>query len=514
MSTNSPGQLSEIESAIYLKMTPQLLRYFTKRQVKSGDDRRLAFVEKDGVRWYDRAELDSYDSFLRAPWPKRKGAQRPRLPGKIRQEIMLEAAAACPVCGHEASGEAAHIEPVAKTMSHHPSNLIWLCPNHHTMVDKIAIVHNVTLTTVKVLKGVLVGRKLRVLNLERAASNGFLQLIRQVEKLSAMINDKALAEAKQGLEAIASLDVSALSATAAKLAAEPSKPKKKDKKAAPLHALAASVAKSIKKVDRTKPGALAQFAVDAATARGRYLKETGQVDCPVCSGRGVRNGSDCPACGGEGALDERVASEIDVADYEDVDCPLCDGSGRRNGDDCPECGGEGRFERRFLERVDLRDYEVVDCPVCDGSGRRHGQFCEACDGERTMERRFAGQIDLRDYQEVDCPLCDERGEDPDCPVCDGELRIEGRHADRIDLRDYRKVDCKLCAGSGSVDHEDCPACGGEGEMERRDYDNIDWREWEVVDCPKCGGKGHVRHDDCGHCGGEGKMYRRQTWYLD
>jgi len=513
MSTDSPAQLSEIESAIHLKMTPQLLRYFTKRSVKIGEQRTLAFIEKNGLRWYERTELEKFDSYLRAPWPKKSNAQRPHLPGKIREEIMLEAAAACPVCGHESSGEAAHIEPVAKTMSHHPGNLIWLCPNHHTVVDKVAIAHNVTMATVKVLKEVLVGRKLRVLNLERAASNGLLQLIRQVEKLSAMINNKALAEAKLGLEAIASLDVTALGASATKLAAEDPK-SKKDKKAAPLHALASSVVKSIKKVDRSRPGALAQFAVDAATARTRYLKETDQVDCPVCTGRGVHNGRDCPACGAEGVLDEYAASVIDVADYEDVDCPLCDGCGRRFGDDCPECGGEGRFERRFLERVDLRDYEEIDCPVCDGAGRRQGQICEACDGERKMERRFADRIDVRDYQDVNCPLCGERGEDPDCPVCDGEFRVERRHADCIDLRDYRKVDCKLCEGSGSVDHDDCPTCGGEGEMERRDYDNIDWREWDIVECPKCDGKGHVRHDDCRSCGGEGRMYRRQTWYLE
>jgi hypothetical protein len=109
MSTNSPALLSEIESAIYLKMTPQLLRYFSKRSVKSGEKRKLAFVEKEGVRWYDRVELDSYDDYLRAPWPKAKGAQRPHLPGKIREEIMLEAEAACPVCRNETSGEAAHI---------------------------------------------------------------------------------------------------------------------------------------------------------------------------------------------------------------------------------------------------------------------------------------------------------------------------------------------------------------------------------------------------------------------
>ncbi|CAN1546802.1 HNH nuclease [Rhabdaerophilaceae bacterium] len=469
-----PMLLSEIESAIYLKMTPELLRYFTSRAVKSGEGRKLVFVERDGVRWYDKGELDSFNSYLLAPWPKKHGAQRPHLPSKIKEEIMLEAAAACPVCGHEASGEAAHIEPVAKTMSHHPGGLIWLCPTHHTVVDKVAVAHNVKMETIRVLKEVLVNRRLRVLNLERAASGCFLQLIRQCETLSAMIDNAAFGEAKQGLEAMVSVDLKALEESAEKLISEKSN-NKKGKKPAPLQVLAFSVSKSAKKVNRAKHGALAEFAATAASARARYLEETGQVDCPVCNGNGTHRGRDCPACGGEGAVDKDRARQIDVSDYEDVKCPLCEGTGRRNGDDCPECSGEGKFERRYLEAVDLRLYDDVKCPVCKGKGIRAGENCAACGGEGEMERRYA---------------------------------------DRIDPGDYSNINCKLCRGSGQVDHENCPACGGEGEMERRHYDNMDWREWEVVDCPKCKGNGHVKHDDCRSCGGAGMMYRRQTYYLD
>ena len=277
MSPKPPTQLSEIESAIYLKMTPQLLRYFTRRSVKSGEKRKLVSVEKDGVRWYDRTELDSYDRYLRDPWPRNAGAQRPHLPAKIREEIMLEAAGACPVCGHETTGEAAHIDPVAKTRSHHPANLIWLCPTHHSVVDRVRVAHNVKMETIRVLKEVLVDRKLRLLNLERAASSGFLQLIRQVEKLSAMIADTDLAEAKQGLETIVDVDVTALKTAAGKLAATHSK-SANDGPAAPLRALASSVAQSIKKVNRSRHGSLNEFVVDAASARARYLEETGQVE--------------------------------------------------------------------------------------------------------------------------------------------------------------------------------------------------------------------------------------------
>ncbi|MBY3124552.1 zinc finger domain-containing protein [Rhizobium laguerreae] len=501
--------LSEIESAIYLKMTPELLRYFTERSVKSGETRRLPFVEKDGLRWYDREELDSYNSYLREPWPKKPDAQRPHLPKKIKDDIMLEAAARCPVCGFDASGEAAHIEPVAETMSHHPGGLIWLCPNHHTVLDKIAVVHNVKKSTVKALKEILVDRRLRQFNIERAASSKFLQLLRQVESLSVLISDKAMTEAKKGLKAIAKIDFAALGETAEKLVADQPK-QKAGKKPAPLQVLASSVAVSAKNVGKAKPGAFKQFAKEAAAAKASYFLETGQVDCPLCSGRGVRNGQDCPACGGEGALDSEAANQLDLADFEDVDCPLCKGSGQFKGSDCPECAGEGMFERRYLEQVELRDYDEVACPVCSGSGRRFGEDCPECQGDRRMERRFAAHIDIGDYDEVDCPLCEDRGQNIDCKVCQGTFKLERRHLNSFSLADYSLVDCKLCGGSGQFQHGDCPVCGGEGQMERQEYDRVEWRDWDLVKCPSCKGSGNGEFGECSTCGGEREIYRQHS----
>lgn len=519
MSTITPTRLSEIEGAIHLRMTPNLLRDLSARSVKFGENRKLAFIEENGVRWYERAELEAFDKYLQEPWPKRAGAQRPNLPASIKREIMLEASGACPICTHDASGEAAHIEPVAKTLSHHPANLIWLCPNHHSMVDSVAVARNVTMITVKVVKELLVERKLRLLKLEHTAVAGFLQLIREVERLTHLAGDHALAEAKAGIEAIANIDVATLGKAAAHFVNAATAPKKGKKgkaknKPEPLQVLAEKVSKSATRAGRNKGGGLAEFATTAVDARSRFLVDSGLVDCPVCLGQGVRKGMDCAACQGDGAVGEEFASRIDPADFNDVDCPICRGTGQRSGVDCPECGGEGHFERRFLEWVDPGAYEEMDCPLCEGTGKRHGDDCPECHGERQIERRFAERIDLSSYDDVDCPLCVERGYDPDCPVCDGNHQIEGRYADRVDLADYRNVDCKLCEGSGRSEHGDCPACGGEGGMDRRAYDNIEWSRWDVVDCPKCDGSGQRKHADCRPCRGEGRMYREQTWYLD
>lgn len=511
MTNKKPQKLSELDAAIYLETSRELIDYFTRNSVKSGETRKLGFTEKDGLRWFEKSELDEYNAYLQAPWPKKKDAQRPHLPKKIRQDIMLEANSRCPVCCHEIAGEAAHIDPVSVTMSHHPANLIWLCPTHHTVADQVAVAANIDMDVIRALKKNLVWLRMFHLKAEQAASSGFLQLIHRVETIAAMLGDAKLAEAKKGLEAMAEHDVDTLEEIATKLVADP--PAKPSPNEAQFQLLASSIKTSIKSL-RKRGNAFNLVAEEASRARAKYLDETGQVDCPVCHGDGTHHGSPCDACGGEGALAEHRARWIDAADYDLVDCPLCIGSRRHDGEDCPECGAEGRYQKRYRDQYEPAAYREVHCPVCEGSGRRHGEGCPACHGERQMEKRIADQIDRSAYDEVDCPVCAEFGDNPDCRLCEGSQRIEARIRDQIDLDDFRLRDCKLCKGSGSHKREDCPACGGEGEMEGRRYQDIDWTQWDMVACPKCNGKGGFRYEDCRYCNGEGKMYRQQTWYLD
>lgn len=505
------GPLSEIEAAIHLKTSPELLRYFTRRAVKKGETRKLAYTKKNDMRWFARAELDDYDEYLREPWPKDPGAQRPTLPPKIREDIMLEAMCSCPVCGHDASGEAAHIKPVSETNSHHPENLIWLCPNHHKMVDKVAEARNVTMTMVIGLKEMLIERRMMQLHAVRNASADFLDAIRRLQNLAALLDAVEFAEAKKGLEAIGKLDIAALEAVATKVVA--GYQAGKDGYAEPLNELATSIKttlkSSVKPSKHIKKNVITLVADKAGKARTHYLKETGQVDCPVCKGSGRHNGNDCAACGGEGAVPEERADHIDRDDYELVDCPVCEGSRRHKHNDCPRCGGEGEFERRYLAHADASDYDDVDCPTWEGSGRRNGSDCGDCGGEGTMEKRFADQLDPADHDLVPCPACAERGEDRNCPVCDGNYEIERGDAAMVEPSDYRFRACKLCDGSGQFEKEDCPPCGGNGEMEGRFYDDTDWRGWDRVDCRACDGKGHTKHDDCRRCGGEGTLFRNQ-----
>lgn len=121
---NKPQRLSEIESAIHMRMSPALLTHFSKHAVKYKEDTMLPCTVDGGGRWYTKKDLDTFDAYLHAPWPKPPKAQRPPLPPKIRDEIMMEASCVCAICGFESAGEAAHLEAVSASKSHHPANLI------------------------------------------------------------------------------------------------------------------------------------------------------------------------------------------------------------------------------------------------------------------------------------------------------------------------------------------------------------------------------------------------------
>ena len=511
---SSKAKLSEIEAAIRLRMSPELLLYFTRYPAKGGTARKLACETKDGLRWYEEAELAAFDKFLRDPWPIKDGKSRPHLPEKVRLEIKLEAHCGCAICSHGANCEAAHIEPVSQTLSHHPAGLVWLCPNHHTDFDKgIYMPRDVDLATVKAVKTMLVNRRVRQWTIERNASLVVLQLVRQVEEVGTLLANAEFAQAHGAALALAKEDIAALGETASEAAtAKPAA----DPVAQSYGKFAAKVAKSAKGAEALPETGIPAFAAAVAEARDEFLRDASIAACPLCAGSGSWKWSDCPACGGEGYLDVAEARRIDVSPYRNVDCPVCEGQGRRGADLCSACGGERRMERRHADAIDLREYEEVACPLCDGTGRRGGEDCPACGGDRSMERHLADKVDLTEYEEVDCPLCRGSGrrDGLDCSVCQGDGRVEARHAERLDLSDFTEVPCRLCGGSGQLGGYDCPPCAGEGRLERQLADRYDWSQYDLVGCPSCKGTGQ-RHDfDCRSCGGEGQVYRRQLDWIN
>lgn len=494
--------LSEIEAALRLSMSPELLEYFTRYAPKAGNPRKLPFTVIDGQRHYDPAELDAFDSYLAEPWPKSPKATRPHIPGKLREEIKLEAHCGCAICAHSANGEVAHIEPLAATLSHHPKNLIWLCPNHHTEFDLGLKPRDVDLDTVRAIKKLHVNRRRRLWQMELSATVPLLQFIAQLEEMKAFLANARHAVAHGGATAALADDINSLHEAATALAGKDvSRP---SGTAEPLQKLAQKI------VAIAPTAASADEVVQTAReARDIYLEEIGHIACPVCRGDGSYDGDACPACGGEGSVDEVRTRHVDWSEFDLVACPLCQGKGRHRGETCPACQGERRMQRRYAEQVVVRDYDMVPCPLCEGSRHYEGSPCPECAGEGEMPRHAANEVDLSDYHQTLCPACDGAGARAGqrCDVCDGNGEIDKGYARQLDPRDFAKVECRLCNGSRSFDGMDCPACGGEGSMDRRHDQETDWGQFKMVDCPRCDGAGVVDGEECRGCGGERRMLR-------
>jgi hypothetical protein len=176
--------LSEIAAAVRVRMSPRLLRWFTSYAPK-GDTRTLAFRPlDDGSYEYEESELHAFDEHLRTKWPAAHAGKRPHVPTGIHEEIKIEAAGGCGFCQYMNKCEAAHIEAVATSLSNHPHNLLFACPNHHTEYDQgHKMLGTVNAATVKAVKKELLEARVRRWRAEARAENALLLLAAEVEEL-------------------------------------------------------------------------------------------------------------------------------------------------------------------------------------------------------------------------------------------------------------------------------------------------------------------------------------------
>lgn len=415
-----PDLLTEVEAAMLVGMSPTLLRWLTSYAPKSGDSRKLAFVEEKGAYFYSKEELLAFDEYLRQPWPPVRGA-RPTIPTGILFEVKSEAGFQCAFCGHGNDGEAAHIEPVSKSFSNHPHNLIWSCPNHHTAFDHGHKIHaTLKASDVVAKKKELLERQHRYWRTEIRLADSLLTMLSELSNLENMIRDA---------KSIAALEK-------ARAAAKATVKRIRDRVHAPRVAEIDLAVRLGPATVASQPNA-AKALVDVGD---EYVATNRLKPCPLCKGGGSYRQYDiCPGCGGDAFLSDDDIRSIDTSAFDQVQCVLCSGSGDRNGSSCPECGGEGRLERRFAQQINWSDYKFVKCPLCKGTGiHKHEQ----------------------------CPIC-ENGE------------IERGRLERIDLSQYREVKCRLCKGSGEGPHGgSCRACDGAGSLPAYVSDQADWSQWE------------------------------------
>src|ERR1039457_2303129 len=161
---------TEVEAAMRMGISVELLRYFTKHCPKTGEAKLLAASKIGEQTLYDQRDVDDYRRYLSKPWPHKKG-KRPDIPDPIKEDVKREAHLWCAICGNANRGEVAHIEAVADTLNNSPDNLIFLCPNHHTEYDLgYKPSSNITLEVVRAAKLVKRSTRQRVMRHEANAT--------------------------------------------------------------------------------------------------------------------------------------------------------------------------------------------------------------------------------------------------------------------------------------------------------------------------------------------------------
>lgn len=122
------ARLTYKEAAHRLRMTIRVLKWFASYAPK-GDSRKLQVASG----FIEEQELASFEAHLRAAWATRY------VPAGISNELLVEAAGMCGVCGDPCEHFAeAHVHRKGKELPHycqHPHNLILLCASCHTRYD-------------------------------------------------------------------------------------------------------------------------------------------------------------------------------------------------------------------------------------------------------------------------------------------------------------------------------------------------------------------------------------------
>jgi DnaJ-class molecular chaperone len=497
--------LTQYQAAVATGMSPELLRWLTKNPPKQDLSRVLKFEKVENeVYFYEEAEILNFNNWLKAPWPHKPG-KRPHVPTAIKSEIKVEANGECAMCHkHKDTCEAAHLDPVSKSLNNHPENLLWLCSNHHTAYDKgLFGPKEEDADFVSSFKQTLYYFRRTQWLMQQELSHKLFALLQSSDSLAKQHESAKTSEQTKAIEDLAE-QVLAVIPTIAPLSK--TDPKYAAYQAISLEALSLA----------TGPEPVAKRLRKAQNIRRDYIAAFGFVRCPLCRGSGRHEDTACAVCNGDREIDEHLAERVDLQAFEKVSCPLCEGAGQFRGDACPVCGGDAEMDRRYADTVDLGEYQEVDCPLCKGTGSFESDRCPACDGDARIDRRYAERIDLKEYETVDCPVCEGTGrhDGETCRVCHGDARMHRRYADQVDSAEYSKVDCPVCAGTGRYKDGDCPVCGGEKQVDRIDLERIDVRDYEHVECPICEGAGRSQGIDCRACGGEGRVERRHSQSID
>jgi hypothetical protein len=509
--------IAEIEAAMHMGISVELLGYFTETCPKYGEDRLLPRKVIDNVPHFDSNELLSYQKYLSQPWPKKPGSQRPHIPEAIKNDVRAECHLACAICGDLNKGEIAHIEAVATTANNSPDNLVLLCPNHHTEYDLgFKPSSNVNLDALKAAKLLKRQARIRTQRYEANAYKTAASVMTTVKKLETKL--KTL-ESQQLIE-VYETELAALMRGLPGMLDASQAEAKKDKSLEDVGTLVGKVAPTISRATKglsssATPMQIRNAAATVSAAVEESLIELDEGDCPHCGGSGTTGlvGDFCAYCKGDMVISEEQAKDYDPQEIDETDCPHCGGRGLTGITSfiCDYCGGSCRVSRMTASMYDPDEMDEVDCPHCGGRGMTGlaGDVCAYCNGAQRITTAAAEEYDRAEIDEVDCPHCHGRGVTglvgDYCSFCKGSQTVSREKLEDYDREEMDEVDCPHCGGRGTTGllQQYCSYCSGSQTVSSAKSEEYDSEDIHETDCPHCGGSGMtgLRGTICAVCNG-------------
>jgi len=519
---NQMPLLNEIEAAMRMGISVDLLRYFTKHCPKQKESRLLRTKILGTERHYEQSEVEDYRRYLAKPWPHEEG-KRPSIPDPIKQDIKAESHFWCAICGNQNQNEVAHIEAVADSLNNSPENLIYLCSNHHTAYDLgFKPKNNVDLDAIRAAKRVKRDSRLRMMRFEANTVKLLQSFIATLEQLEKEIVKAKSADHVSMLQTETKLLLSAHP----KLVKEAEEAAAKDTEFTGVGKAVTRFAPNIGKhilgistqSNEVQVRAAAKGVVESANAALATLDE---VECPHCGGSGLYGlvGDLCGFCSGDQVVTHEKADSYNPDELDETDCPRCFGRGMTGlvGDACAFCKGSCVVSREEAKSYKESDIDEVLCPHCGGRGMTGlaNDLCTYCGGSQYVSKKEAEEYSAEDIDEVDCPHCRGKGlqglSSYYCAFCKGSQTISREKAKSYDADAIDEVDCPHCRGRGLIGLNGliCTYCEGAGVVSAVESAAYEPDSIDEVDCPRCGGKGTIgfRGTQCGLCKGDGVVSR-------
>jgi DnaJ-class molecular chaperone len=273
------------------------------------------------------------------------------------------------------------------------------------------------------------------------------------------------------------------------------------------------------------PDAESEFSKEELDENGQPRK-TIQVNCWVCTGKGVLQSMGCPMCQTKGRQGNIYCKTCSGTGRISLLCPVCKGAPlpAKNGEKppvCKACNGKGGIACPFCKGTGKLDREnphatgkpTEPCPLCKASGLEIHAKCALCAGG-------AGSSNANFFGMNRCRLCNGTFEGyPACQACGGRGYVgegaKGQCCSQCFGTGMAGTPCILCKGKGWIfarppapipeAQKDAPEPKPDDQQPDKSNDKPAGKPPKLIDvnCWVCNGTGLLQAMGCPLCMGKG-----------